>query len=199
MKFLARLLCHTFTFLFVCLPLMLAGTVILLFVCPFMPKDRIRLPYLVRWFDIVDDYIGRDTSVIQKIYAGGWWDRYVYCGWRNSVNYFDYMFLGLRWDGRERYTRYNPAESDIGDGFGQRTGLRYISVEREGHLCTCSGQPHLINKHYFEYYFIYQYPFAKKVCFRFRLGWKIKDRINLAGTVSQWVFVISPWKRYDGV
>ena len=162
---------------------MIIGAIVLLCVCPFMAKDRLQLPWLFRWFDIVDSYIGRDTSVIKSIYAAGWWSRYCYCAWRNPINYFDYQYLGLHWNGAEVYTRYNPAEDNIGDG--SRAGLRNIEVLQANH-------------NYYEYYWIYRYPMMPSVCFRFRLGWKITNKQNPAGTVSQWVYVVSPFHGFTG-
>ena len=178
-----------FSIVFLCLllPLMLVGALLLLFVCPFVPNDKLRLPALFKWWDIVDDYIGRDTSVIKKIYAQGWWSRYCYIALRNPVNYFDYVHMGLHWTGNEIYTLYNKDEDNIGDG--TRPGFRHIEVVRRNGL---------FDRKFFEYYWIYQYPFAKHVCFRFRMGWKIADDNNPPGSVSQWCFVISPWHNYTG-
>jgi len=108
-----RLIKFTLVFLFLLFPLMVAGAIILLFVCPFVPKDQLRLPKLFKIWDIVDDYVGRDTSVIKKIYAEGWWARYCYCAWRNPINWWDYQVMGLHWDGSEVYTHYNPADLGI--------------------------------------------------------------------------------------
>lgn len=185
MLMLWRLVKFTLVFLFLLFPLMLSGAIILLAVCPFIPKNQLKLPAFCKWFDIVDAWIGRDTSVIKKIYAQGWWARYCYCAWRNPVNYFDYVYMGLKWNGSEVYTKYNPADDDVGDTTNARPGFRHIEVKQGG-------------KEYFEYYWIYQYPFAKHVCFRFRLGHKIGSEDNPPGTVSQWVYVISPWKQYSG-
>lgn len=182
-----RLIKFSLIFLLLLLPLQLVGAILLLFVCPFVPNDKLRLPSLFKWWDIVDDYIGRDTSVIKKIYAQGWWARYCYIAWRNPNNYFGYIYMGLHWTGDEVYTLYDPSEDDVGDG--TRAGFRHIEVVRRNAL---------IDDKYFEYYWIYQYPFAKHVCFRFRLGWKIKDTDNPIGSVSQWVYVISPWHNYSG-
>jgi hypothetical protein len=187
---LSRFIGHALTFLFVCLPLMLAGVVILLFVCPFMAKDRLRLPYIFRWWDIVDDWIGRDTSVIQAIYAKGWWSRYVYCAFRNPINFLGYAYLGLHWNSTEIYTRYNPAEDYINTGNMQ--GFRHIEV-----LQGDGTQPFL-NKAYYEYCLVWVYPFAKPYCLYARCGWKIVNKNNPAGTVSQWCLTINPFCTFTG-
>ena len=182
-KGIIRFIQHLCVFLFVCLPLMLAGTVILLFVCPFMANDRLRLPWLFRYFDIVDDYIGRDTSVIKAIYAKGWWARYVYCAWRNSINFFDYFKLGLLWNGSEVYTKYNPAEDHINTG--NTAGFRHIEVMQG-------------DKSYYEYALVYVYPFAKPYCFYYRQGWKIVNKNNPAGSVSQFCLTANPFCTFTG-
>ena len=59
-KFLLRLLKHTITFLFICLPLQLIGAILLL---PAVYYSRSpQLPYLLRWFDNADMYVERDAS-----------------------------------------------------------------------------------------------------------------------------------------
>lgn len=192
MKMIGRFVRHLCIFLFVCLPLMLAGVVVLLFVCPFMAKDRLQLPRLVKWFDIVDAWIGRDVSVIRKIYAGGWWSRYVYCAWRNPINYFGYYYLGLNWNGAEEYTRYNPAEDKINTG--NRQGFRHIEVRQP----YWDAEMVEWDRKYYEYCLVWVYPFAKPYCLYFRFGWKIVDKNNPRGTTSQWVLTINPFCTFTG-
>lgn len=182
-KGIIRFISHALIFLLVCLPMMIAGAILLLFVCLFMPNNRIKLPYIFRFWDIVDGWIGRDTSVIQKIYAEGWWSRYTYCAWRNPVNYFDYFYLGLNWNGSEEYTLYDPAEDDINTGNQQ--GYRHIEVMQG-------------DKSYYEYCLVWVYPFAKPRCLYFRFGWKIVNKDNPAGSVSQWVLTINPFCTFTG-
>jgi len=191
--FIWRLLSHTATFFAYLLPLQLVGAVILLFVVPFLSPDNLRLPYILRWFDSADSYIGRDTSVYAAVCKSGWWNRYTWLAWRNPINYFGYKHNGLNWEGREIYSKFDPKETSVGDASQDHPGFRHIEVMKP---VVQDNQISYIT--YFEYYWIYQYPFAKKVCFRFRLGWKIKDTDNPKGTTSQWVYVISPWKRYSG-
>ena len=181
--FLSRLFIHLSVFLFVLLPLMIAGAIILPFVLPFMAKDNYYLPFWLRWFDNVDGYVGRDTSVYHMICDMGWWARYKWLAWRNPINYFDYRALGLFWKGREVYTFYNPANDNVGDG--TRPGFRHIEIEKDG-----------VN--YFEYYLIYRYPFAQKYCCRFRMGWKIGNNKNPPHSISQWVLVFNPCHPYTG-
>ena len=184
--FIYRLILQTITFFFLLLPLMLIGAIILPFVCPFISKDELQLPALFRWWDNADSYLNRDTSAYKTVCQAGWWSRYCYIAWRNPINYFDYLRMGLIWRGNEVYTTYNPDEDNIGDGFNQIPGWRHIEVNQNG-------------KKYWEYYLIYVYPFNKKVCFRWRSGYKIKDKNNPTGTITQWCLVLSPWKEYDGL
>lgn len=182
--FIYRFIKHSLVFLFIMLPLMIVGAIVLFPYLPFVPNSQIKLNPLFIWWDNVDSYIDRDTSAYRAICNQGWWARYVYIAWRNPVNYFDYLTMGLLWNSSAIYTKYDPSEDDIGDT--TRAGLRHIEVMQD-------------KKNYYEYYWIYQYPFKKYVCMRFRLGWKIKDKNNPPGSVSQWVFVISPWHNYSGV
>jgi len=182
---LVRFLRHTATFLFILLPLMIAGWILLLITLPYIRAEQRFLPRWLRWFDNADQYVGRDTSVYYMICDSGWWNRYTWLAWRNPINYFHYVYMGLKWKGGEAYLDYDPAGESVGDSSSDHPGFRHIEVRQNG-------------LHYFEYYWIYRYPFKRDVCFRYRLGWKISDTKNPPGTISQWVFVISPWKKYSG-
>lgn len=179
-----RLFTHLFVFFVVTVPLMIAGAIILAFVVPLTWSfDKYRLPKLFRWFDSADPYVGRDTSTFDRVCEKGVWAKYTWLAWRNPINYFEYRWLGLQWLGSEFYLRHNPDEDNIGDG--TKSGMRYIEVSQN-------------DKRYFEYYLIYQYPFAPQYCLRFRLGWKIKDLNNSLNSISQWCLVFNPfhpWKR----
>ncbi len=185
--FLARLIKYTVLFSLI-LPLQLVGAIALLLVLPFY--KGLKLPFFLRWYDSYDLYSDRDDSVYRSVIDKGWWARYVWLAWRNPLNYFHYHHLGLHWNGHEVYLRHNPDEDNVGDSTNDHPGLRHIEVEQIDDL----GNRHT----YFEYYWIYVYPFNKKVCFRFRLGHKISDLDNPAGSISQWVYVISPWKKFSG-
>lgn len=186
-KFFCRLIDFMLMFFCFLLPMMIIGAIILLFVCPFMPKDKLQLPKYFRWWDNVDSYIGRDTRVYQSVCQQGWWARYCWLAWRNPINYFDYVHLGLKWNGTELYDVYNSNEDDVGDG--TYPGWRHIEVVQY------DGKEW---KPYFEYYLIYKYPFAPKYCLRFRCGWKIGDNKNKPDTLSQWCLVFNPLMPYTG-
>lgn len=188
MRHLFRFICHSIVFLAVCLPLMLLGIIMVAIALLFVSDTEYKFPRIFKWWDNADVWIGRDSRAYQAICAQGKWARYQWLVFRNPMNYFDYQYLGLHWNGHEIYTHYNPKDDDVGDD--GRAGFRYIEVVQP---CPCGCE---YFHTYYEYYWIYQYPFAKNVCFRYRLGWKIANNKNEKGTTSQWVFVISPWKSF---
>jgi len=190
-KFIYRLVKEILSFLCIQLPLQLLGAVILLPVCYFYKIGK--LPRVLRWFDSADPFVGRDTSVIDRLNDypetspyfrySAYWTRYNWLAWRNPLNYFGYKYLGYYFTGQEKYKiTGNP---DVGDSRGSSPGLKIIEVKVDG-----------IVKAY-EYYYIHKW--SDTTCFRFRLGVKIGDWNNPKGTFAQGVFVISPYKSYSGV
>jgi hypothetical protein len=186
-KFILRLVKALVQFILIEVPLQLVGAIILLIYLPF--TSRLQLPYLLKWFDCADFYIDRDVTTYLGVLAQGWWARYKWLAWRNPINYFEYIYLGIKVAPDHMYTVYNPEEEQVGDSTGDRPGLRYIELQQD-------------NKTYYEYYYIVKYSlFAnqEQKCFRFRLGWKISDKNNSIGSYIQHVLVVSPYKSYSGV
>ncbi len=149
-------------------------------------NSDMKLPRLFRWWDNVDLYIGRDSSVYRAVCAKGKWARYSWLVFRNPMNYFDYMHLGLKWLGGEYYSHYDPKDNDVGNSTNDRPGFKYIEVIQ-------------VNATYYEYYWVYKYAFWPTKCFRFRFGWKIGDNTNKPGTYSQWCLVVAPIFPYWGI
>lgn len=178
---LIRFIKHLATFLFFVIPLMILGWLILPFVLLFVPKNQIRLPAVFKWFDSVDSYIGRDTSVYQSVCQQGYWARYTWIAFRNPINYVGYKVLGFQFNGTEMYYRYDPKQFDIGDT--SREGFRSIEVMKDKNF-------------YYEYYWIKKWSQTK--CLRIRIGWKIVNNLNPIGSWCQWVLVFQPWKDYSG-
>lgn len=190
-KFLFRLAFHLATFFCVMLPLMVMGVFVLAIIIPFQWKGDYYLPKWAILWDNADGYIGRDSSVYRMICDMGKWPRYKWLAFRNPINFAGYKLFGMEWTPNCDYVRYNPAEEKVGDG--TRPGFKYIEVEKwEG----CCGV--IRKKVYFEYYLIYQYPFAKRYCLRFRCGHKIGNKNNPPGSVSQWVLVLNFFQPYTG-
>ncbi len=180
-KFGYRLITRLIIFLVICVPVMLLGMIVLL---PYLPfSNSKQLPYLLRWFDCADFYVGRDTGTYEGVVALGWWARYTWLAFRNPMNYFDYQYLGLHISTPIEYIRYNPEEDLIDNK--NKEGLRYVEI--------VNGD----GKTYYEYFYIKKLSATK--CFRFRMGWKIKDKDQYDGKVIQWCFVISPYYSYTGV
>ena len=145
----------------------------------------INLPKYLRWFDNADLYVGRDVSTYLKVIFSGWWSRYTWLAFRNPTNYFNYVYLGFVFKESFVYIKHNSEEDKIGDT--SKEGFRHIE------LVNGDG------KRYYEYYYIKKYWFNPKVCFRFRMGWKIKDNKNKEKDAVQYCLVIAPYKEYTGV
>lgn len=161
---------------------MIIGWLILPIILLFVSNTQYKLPALFRWWDCVDSYIGRDTSVYESICKKGYWARYTWLAFRNPINYFGYKVLGFQFDGTEMYFTYNPEEFDIGDT--SKPGERKIELLKN-------------EKVYYEFYLIKKWSQTK--CLRIRIGWKIKDNMNAIGSWCQWVFVFQFWKDYSGI
>lgn len=173
---------HALIWFCIILPLQLIGSILLAIYLPIHLQlikrsiiSSIKLPYLLRWYDNVDQYIGRDTSTYLAVFGSGVLNLYTWLAFRNPLNYFGWMILGVMSD-------QDIADDNIGDSTGCIEGTRHIEVT-------------INNKSYYEYYYI------KKLnsthCIRIRIGWKLCD--TKAGQIAQWVFVISPWHSYNGI
>src|SRR6185503_19026858 len=158
-KFLYRLLYHIAIFFMVLLPLEIIGWLVLLPVCKYQGTNTNhlsqRLPACLKWFDNADYYVDRDTSTYDAVCQSGWWNRYCWLAWRNPINYFGYVVLGLRViEPLVLIDKIgNQSVSDNGT-----TGLYYAEYEMD-------------SKVYYEYYYIHKWSATK--CLRFRMGHKI--------------------------
>ena len=190
-KAVCRFIYHVALFLLVSLPLMLIGAIVLI---PFIALGyKIgSLPIVVRWFDSVDPYVGRDTTVITRVNNGQFWDqysplqlklnRYMWLAFRNPINYFTYKYLGFVWGRPEIVVK---GDSQVGDSAGKHEGLCYTEVRQD-------------NKTYYEYYYIKK--ITNSSCIRFRFGYKIGDITkNKPGDIQQEVLVFQIFKSYTGV
>lgn len=186
-----RFVTQLLKFLIVVLPLMIAGWFILAILLLFIPNNDTKLPALFRWFDNVDGYIGRDTSVFDAVCAQGWWARYCWMAWRNPINYFGYMYLGFQFTSGGKYLSVDPSQFNVGDT--SQAGFRYIEYEQND---TSIDAIMLGGKIYYEYCYIKKWSATK--CLRFRFGWKIVNNSNPIGSYCQWVFVFQPHKAYTG-
>ncbi len=183
--FLYRLVVFLCTFLFLCVPIMFLGVILLLLYLPFSSSPQ--LPFFLRWWDCADFYVGRDTSTYLSVISKGWWSRYTWLAFRNPMNYFDYNYLGLHIQYPCTFTRYMPGEEDVNNN--NKQGLRHIEL--------INGD----KKTYFEYFYIkaYKIPFVSQYkCIRFRMGWKIQDLDNQNHSVVQWVLTFNPINPFTG-
>lgn len=199
-----HLLKHAFTFFFIMVPLMITGWLLLPFVLLFTPKDREYLPYYVRWFDNHDYHFPQNSGAFIDGLAGSphhrlsngltsdspWhkllWERYVWLGWRNPVNYFQYKHLGVK-----------IKENKMLDYDWSYTG--YPNIERinnKNGFYKLYFRNKYTGKKGFEYYRVMSVPFFSDThYFRIRFGWKIRSPLDRkAGDVQQWVF-FPPWPR----
>lgn len=186
MQFIKRLLKNLGILFGVLLPLQLVGIIVLLptvflnhrlvgSLLPTNARELLKLPAFLKWFDSADLYeeFGRDPETyVEKVAPLGWWERYKWLALRNPLNYFGYKVLGYR-------AKTDIPGSPVGDNTGKEPGLSVIELD-DG---------------VYEYYLIYRY--ADKLCFRFRMGHKLQD--TKQGELAQWVFVVQPFKTYDGV
>lgn len=178
-----RFLTQLLKFLFIVLPLMVSGWVVLAVLLLFIPRNEIKLPFLFRWYDNVDSYIGRDTSVYEAVCAKGWWARYCWMAWRNPINYAGYKLFGFQFTPDGFYSKVDSTQFSVGDT--SAPGFRFIEYRQAEDV-----------KPYYEYYLIKKWSATK--CLRFRFGWKIANVSNPIGSYCQWVMVFQPWKDYSG-
>lgn len=202
MKHILRIVKHLIILFLIVLPLQLIGMAVLAIVLPFIKKDTHNLPKYLKWFDNYEFYYQEDLEdgldglagpinyrKQRNIYPYGkynyfklLYERYIWLAIRNPVNYFKYSKLGIVWDRTARVTESNM-KYNVGDQSDR--GFFYQQVRLDG-------------KNYYEYYWVYKYPFIQK-CIRIRIGHKFGDPkyINNYSTVS-WVCAISPFKTYSG-
>src|ERR1043165_4732976 len=130
-----RSLRQALTWTSILLPLQLLGAIILLFYIPIHVyliktslRRRIELPYVLRWFDNADLYVGRDTSTYLKVFGTGVWGLYVWLAWRNPLNYFGYKVLGQIIPhnvliSQRLYIDGDPLRDKVGDATDCRQGF----------------------------------------------------------------------------
>jgi hypothetical protein len=168
--------------------------VLAMLLAPFLPafatSDN-HLPWWLSWFDTPDNPLDGDEGYIEEhapfkgVQTG--WKKYVnrVCWlWRNPAYGFSYSVTGVRVDSVPILVSGNSHVSNDPDLDQQRaTGL--------------SGHAYIRYKHYFEYYWVYQYGKSSN-CFRLRLGWKLAGFINLPqffplGANAQFVSSVKPF------
>lgn len=181
MKFFSRFVFHLSLFLLF-LPLQAAG-VLLVPLGIALSTEQQKLPYLFRWFDNADLYVGRDTSSYLAVIQRGFLYRWYWLSIRNPVDYFSYKYLSITLpQGQISVLPIGDSLFKVGDG------------DNEGLLAI----EYLVNNEiYYEYYFIKKLTATK--CFRFRMGWKfgVPSEIR-SGEIVDEVFSCTPWHSYTG-
>ncbi len=179
LKFGLRLIICLCKLLFICIPLEILGWLVLLPACYFSKSSK--LPWYLKWYDNADIYIGRDASTYMAVVDLGWKVRYQWLAFRNPLNYFGYVVLGMRITDKVLVSSGNMKYT-VGDSFGKVPGFLWTE--------TTEG--------YYEYYYIHKW--SEELCFRFRMGHKIgQPESNSIGSSAQWVMAIQPLKSYSGV
>ena len=181
--FLYRVFCQILMFISIELPLQLIGAAVLLLYLPVhralykaeIIKDM-KLPYLLRWFDNADMYIGRDTTTYAKVFASNLWTHYCWLAWRNPINYFEYLYLGYQFRDRSSYVVYGALNVGT-DGI---PGYKIIEVNGEA------------------YQYTYVHKWSQTACFYFTMGAKIADESNKPNSYAEHCFTISPYRSYTG-
>jgi hypothetical protein len=199
-KHLIRILKHLTIYLTISLPLQIIGIVALAIVVPFMNNSTVRLPYLLRWFDLADnypEYNRTNITYVNKILPQGKWARYNYLALRNPTNYFAYKYLSIKRPALSTVFNYSYHQEpdkawknkyerkEIGDTTAagkMYAELREGNGDEDGKVLA------------YEYYVVWKYREDK--CVRIRIGYKLG---GLPGQYVQEVFVISPFHSYTGV
>lgn len=179
LKFIYRLCKALIIFLIILLPLQLIGAIILLPTCYIVGNSF--LPKFLRWFDNADSFVGRDDSTYLVVRATGPWNTYCWLAWRNPLNYFGYVVLGIKFTTEAQQTIYSGINS-INVGDTTQAGFFYTEVEQDGST-------------YYEYYWIKLY--NTTTCFRFRMGHKI-GLLSKQNQFCEYVGIISPYHSYTG-
>jgi len=195
-KFIIRFLKLLSSFIFIEIPLQLAGAILLLPLCAIY--DIGKLPRIFRYFDSADPFVGRDTSVIDSVSQLGWWAKYSWLAWRNPINYFEYTVLGFQFsahffailtDSPPETSHDGIRIAEVGTSTGSVPGFFQAEIQLDKDI-------------YYEYYWVYKYQLSvlKGKCFRFRIGHKIgHPRQNRQGSWCQHVLTINPFATYYGI
>lgn len=215
-KFIYRLLKNLGVLFFISIPLEVTGLLVLFPVVIF--SDIGSLPYIFRWFDGADHYVGRNTEVVDKINSGINTDysffqdpsnnlskikiiinKYMWLAWRNPCNYFGYKYLGAQINVPIVMERvFIQTVSEEYKSFlttGYEIGNTTFDIPGNFYQEFTSN-----NKTYYEYYYIKKYTiFNKSVCVRFRMGWKIgQNTLAQSNKWCQGVCAVQPWMGYWG-
>lgn len=190
---LTRFLRHFLVFVALVLPLTVVGWIILYPVLLCLPREANNLPRFLRWFDNVDndgligDRANQERNYKLGIDPFGDFAKYKWIAFRNPVQGFKYLFLGIN----ILDIGYIVAENkpDIG---GEIVG-DYTSG---GTLfaTTFNGA-----RKYYEYYLIKPHRiFNKNLCIRARFGWKLAGLGDKPRTHVSWTFAFNPVHTYRG-
>jgi hypothetical protein len=139
-----------------------------------MKDTDIALPWYLKWFDLADNWpeCGREDSTTykEKIIPQGWFARYTWTQWRNPVNYFQYMYLGVQID----YPNGVITEllGDIRTYSSGENGWYYIEIDNV----------------YYEYLWQYNWKFLPGKRIVLRMGHKL---MSLGNSVEHVQFVAS--------
>ncbi len=183
MRAVLRFLKCLFILLCVCLPLEILGWIVLI---PGVALTRgLKLNPSLKWFDSADSYVGRDVSVYQAVVESGKANQYFWLAFRNPINYFGYVVLGVCPKTSVQPLGETISSPPVGDT--SKAGYYHAEALIDG-------------KKVYEYYVIYRYALFPNKCFRFRFGHKIGQLSELQlGCWVQFVCCIQPFKDYTGV
>lgn len=166
--------------LFIDLPMMLLGLVVVAVALPFASNDQ-----LPKWgwpWDNADHGIdGDDFWIVSKGAGRGWWASYQWLALRNPTFNFSKYILGLVATGEYTYTG-TPLDANGESQIGDKTGPGWS-------WCRMGWA--------WEFYYIKPYSiFGTRRCVRIRAGWKIFNKDK--GERCQFVFVPNPLMTYSG-
>ncbi len=210
-----RLLKHLLVWLLVCLPMMVLGVVVLAVVLPFLPERNERLPRALAWFDNASgrkrpypfgDGLSGDPlyRLLRKSegHTNRYWERLLWLGFRNPINYFDYSVLGHTFTDSARVT-FSSGSSD--PGMDNSQGMKVLEMVDYKDQLVFGSPPFMpisgsslvsMPTTYYEYFYVKNYTlFGKNLCVWFRFGWKIVSQEEMVpGEMTQWVLDFNPFK-----
>ncbi len=201
LTFILRLLKHLALLFLVSIPLQLLGIILLAIYLPIHfqlikchLRKSIALPYLLRFFDNADPYVGRDNSTYLAVFGSGLFNTYSWLAFRNPLNYFGYKYLSIQPMTTIRFIKCSGSEDDI-HGFMTRP------IGDNDYAGTFHVEYLIDNKVRYEYYKIIPYTFrGVHKCIRLRMGHKMGLPYNMAiGKYCQHVTVISIYHSFSGL
>lgn len=163
-------------------PLSLLMAIVGRLLCPILPlfvEEDGYLPDWLWWFQTPDNPCDGDEGHWERHPGTDAWSTYkrrMAWFWRNVAYGFDIEILGAKCKAGDFLEESGDLETDTKPA---HSGWVYRELKRDGKAI------------YWQFYFVYQYPFWKSRCIRGNLGWKLWNYEGETVTV-QWTGMINP-------